>query len=172
MIILIIFLILILLLIVFIPIGHESDKVRRLPWISIIIIASCIIIYILLTVQLKKTAKELLITGMELQEYYYQHPYLELDLETKKLLFRERANEDVYKLLGIDRKKTSRQIHLFQEEEQYKLDQLAQEYKDTFDDIPQRKWAFYPAQKSFIGLVTHMFVHVGFWQLIGNLFFL
>lgn len=169
----ILFILLLITLFIFIPIGHESDKVRRLPWISIIIIASCIIIYILLTVQQKKTAKELLITAMEFQKYYYQHPYLELDLETKKLLFGERANEDVDKLLGIDRKKTSRQIHLFQEEEQDKLDQLAQEYKDTLDDFPPyRKWGFYPAQKSFIGLVTHMFVHAGFWHLFFNLLFL
>jgi len=166
------FLILIFLIVIFLPIGHEGDKVRRLPWISIIIMASCIIIYIPLSIQQEKTAKELLKATTELQQYYYQHPYLELDPEIKKQLFGEIADEDIDKLLGIDRKKKSRQIRLFQEEEQDRLDQLAQQCIDTIDDLPHRKWGFFPAQKSFIGLLTHMFVHGDFFHLFFNLLFL
>ena len=75
------------------PIGHESDKVRRLPWISFIIMAACLIIHILVSVEISKTAKELESDAKELVNYYLKHPYLKLDPETKKLLFGEKNNE-------------------------------------------------------------------------------
>jgi membrane associated rhomboid family serine protease len=155
-----------------IPIGHESDKVRRLPWVSFFIIASCIFIFILTQVEINKRSKELERTAKEIVNYYVQHPYLKLDPETKKLLFGEKQNIDVEKILGTYRRRESRKIHLFQEEEQEKLDQLAQHLKDTINDVPYRKYGYIPAHKSLIGLVTYMFIHGGLLHLLGNLLLL
>ena len=155
-----------------IPISHESNKVRRLPWVSFFIMASCLLINILISVEIGKTAEELESTAKELVNYYIQHPYLKLDPETKKLLFREKENEDVEKMLGVYRRRESRKIHLFQDEEQQKLDQLSQKVKNTIDNVPYRKYGFIPAQKSFISLVTYMFIHGGWMHLIGNLLLL
>jgi len=155
-----------------IPIGHESDKVRRLPWVSFFLMASCLFIFILTSVEISKTSKELESTAKELVNYYIQHPYLELDAETKKLLFGEKQNEDVEKMLGIYRRREVRKIHLLQDEEQQKLDQLSQKLKDTINNVPYRKYGYIPAQKSFIGLVTYMFIHGGILHLLGNLLLL
>lgn len=73
-----------------IPIGHESDKVRRLPWISFVIMASCLIIHIFVSIDVNKVAKELGSTTKELVDYYFKHSYLKLDPETKKLIFGEK----------------------------------------------------------------------------------
>ena len=155
-----------------IPISHESNKVRRLPWVSFFIMASCLLINILISVEIGKTAEELESTAKELANYYIQHPYLKLDPETKKLLFGEKENEDAEKMLGVYRRRESRKIHLFQDEEQQKLDQLSQKVKNTIDNVPYRKYGFIPAQKSFISLVTYMFIHGGWLHLIGNLLLL
>lgn len=61
-----------------IPIGHESDKVRRLPWISFIIMAACLIIHILVSVEINQRAKELKNDAKELVDYYFKHPYPKL----------------------------------------------------------------------------------------------
>ena len=155
-----------------IPIGHESDKVRRLPWISFFLMASCLFIFVLTSVEISKTSEELESTAKELVNYYIQHPYLKLDPETKKLLFGEKQNEDVEKMLGVYRRKESRKIHLFKDEEQQKLDQMSQKLKDTINNVPYRKYGYIPAQKSFIGLVTYMFIHGGLLHLLGNLLLL
>jgi len=155
-----------------IPIGHESDKVRRLPWISFFLMASCLVIFVLTSVEISKKSEELESTAKELLNYYIQHPYLKLDAETKKLLFGEKENEDVEEMLATYRRRGSRKIRLFQDEEQQKLDQLAQKLKNTIDDVPYRKYGYIPAQKSFIGLVTYMFIHGGLLHLLGNLLLL
>ncbi len=155
-----------------IPIGHESDKVRRLPWVSFFLMASCLVIHILISVEIGKTAAELENTAKELLNYYSQHPYLTLDPATKKLLFGEKENEEVEKLLASYRRRDSRKIHLFQDEEQQKLDQLSQKLKGVLDDVPYRKYGYIPAQKNWIGLVTYMFIHGGWLHLIGNLLLL
>ncbi len=155
-----------------IPIGHESDKVRRLPWISFFLMASCLVIFVLTSVDINKKSEELESTAKELVNYYIKHPYLNLDPETKKLLFGEKENEDVEKMLASYRRRESRKIHLFQDEEQQKLDQLSQKLKNTMDDVPYRKYGFIPAEKSYIGLVTYMFIHGGWMHLIGNLLLL
>jgi len=155
-----------------IPISHESNKVRRLPWVSFFIMACCLFVQILISVEIGKTGKELESTAKELLNYYIQHPYLKLDPETKKLLFGEQENEDVEEMLATYRRRESRKIHLFQDEEQQKLDQLSQKLKHTIGDVPYRKYGFIPAQKSFISLVTYMFIHGGWLHLIGNLLLL
>jgi len=134
--------------------------------------ASCLVINILISVEISTTAQELESTAKELLDYYIQHPYLTIDPETKKLLFGPKENEEVEKMLATYRRRKSRKIHLFQEDEQHKLDQLSQKLKNIINDVPYRKYGFIPAQKSFIGLVTYMFIHGGWMHLIGNLLLL
>lgn len=155
-----------------IPISHESNKVRRLPWVSFFLMASCLVINILISFEIGKKGEELDRTAKELLNYYLQHPYLKLDPETKKLLFGEKENEDVEKMLASYRRRASRKIHFLQDDEQQKLDQLSQKLKNTRNDVPYRKYGFIPAQKSSIGLVTYMFIHGGWMHLIGNLLLL
>ncbi len=164
--------ILIFLMFIIIPIGHGGGKVRRIPWISFFIMAACLVIQILISVEIGKKGEELESSAKELLNYYTQHPYLTLDAEAKKLLFGKKENEDVEKMLAAYRRWESRKIHIFQVEEQQKLDQLSQKLKNTIDDVPYRKYGFIPAQKSFIGLVTYMFIHGGWLHLIFNLLFL
>ena len=154
------------------PIGHESDKVRRLPWVSFFIMAACLIMHIYVTIEINRQVKELESRGKELVNYYFQHPYLELDEETKKMLFGERNAEQFEEMLEIYREAASRRIHIMQDEEQEELDQLATDLKNSLNEFPYRKWGYIPAKKNYMALLTHMFIHGGWLHLIGNLLFL
>jgi len=155
-----------------IPIGHESDTVRRLPWITFIIMASCLIIHIFLSFEVNKNIKELESTARELEQYYFDHPYLELDSEIKKLIFGEGYAEEIEQMLDMYRREDPDEIHLFQEEEQEELNELSRRLKNTLNNVPYRKWGFIPAKKSFLALLTYMFIHSGWLHLFGNLLFL
>ena len=154
------------------PIGHENDTVRRLPWITFGIMAICIVIHAFISLDVNETEKELNKVSRELVSYYFQHPYLELDPEARKLIFGEGDNERIEGMLSLYRQGAHRPGVLSQEEEQEKLDQLSQNFKNLLNDFPYRKWGFIPAKKSLIALLTYMFIHGGFLHLIGNLLFL
>ncbi|MQY56606.1 rhomboid family intramembrane serine protease, partial [bacterium] len=155
-----------------IPIGHESSTVRRLPWITFIIMASCLVVHILVTLDLNKREGDLENAAREFLGYYVEHPYLELDPEALNLIFGERLTEQIQEQLDIIREEASREIHLFRQEQQEELNQLAENLKNIINDIPYRKYGFIPAKGSFLGLLTYMFIHGGWFHLLGNLLFL
>ncbi|UCE20997.1 MAG: rhomboid family intramembrane serine protease, partial [Candidatus Aminicenantes bacterium] len=155
-----------------IPLDHESSTVRRLPWITFAIMAVCLIVHILVSIDLNKREKELEIAAREFLEYYIQYPHLELDPEILTLIFGERLAEQAKEQIEILREQASRDAHLFQERRQEELNRLSERLKNVIVNIPYRKYGFIPAQRSFIALLTYMFIHSGWFHLIGNLLFL
>ncbi len=155
-----------------IPLDHENSTVRRLPWVTFAIMAICLVVHILVTIDLNKREKELEIAAREFLEYYIQYPHLELDPEILTLIFGERLAEQAKEQIEILREQASRDAYLFQEQRQEELNQLSQKLKNVIVNIPYRKYGFIPAQRSFLGLLTYMFIHSGWFHLIGNLLFL
>jgi membrane associated rhomboid family serine protease len=155
-----------------IPLDHENSTVRRLPWITFAIVAICLIVHIIVSIDLNRREKELEITVREFLEYYVQHPYLELDPEILTLIFGERLAEQAKEQIEILREEASREVHLFQEQRQQELNQLSQKLKTVIVNIPYRKYGFIPAKRSFLALLTYMFIHSGWFHLLGNLLFL
>jgi len=154
-----------------IPIGHESDTVRRLPWITFIIMATCIIVHLFISGAVNKKLEEVENTGKDLIRYYFDHPYLELDEETKKLLFGEQYSQ-IERSLDIYRYQIPDEYRANQEEEQERLDELSQQFQNSLSETPYRKYGFIPAERSFLALLTYMFIHGGFFHLLGNLLLL
>jgi membrane associated rhomboid family serine protease len=155
-----------------IPLDHERSTVRRLPWITFAIMAICLIVHIIVSIDLNKREKDLEIAAREFLQYYIQYPYLELDPEILNLIFGERLAEEAKKQIEILREQASRDAHLFQEQRQEELNQLSQKLKNIIVNIPYRKYGFIPAKRSFLALLTYMFIHSGWFHLIGNLLFL
>lgn len=155
-----------------IPIGHESDKVRRLPWISFVIMAACFLIHIFVSIDVNKKSKELMAATEELLTYYIDHPYLELDQQTKDMFFGERFTQQMEEMLDLFRGRASREAHPFRAEEQERLNQISQRLLTVLNDFPYRKWGFIPAKKSVLGLLGYMFIHGGWLHLLGNLLLL
>ena len=155
-----------------IPIGHESNEVRRLPWITFTIMALCFIVHIFISIQVSSAENELMSSGEELITYYFNHPYLVLDTEVQNLIFGEDGSERMEAMLSIYRQTAKRPDRASQEAEQKKLDELTQTFMGSLNAFPYRKWGFIPADKSFIALLTYMFIHGGWLHLFGNLLLL
>ncbi len=134
--------------------------------------ASCLVIHIFLSFTVKQKIEEVETTAKELMEYYFNHPYLELDQEIVRQIFGKRDLEKMEQYISLLRRKARREFHLLKEEEQEELDRLTQRFKNGLNDIPYIKYGFIPAKKSFISLLTYMFIHAGWLHLLGNLIFL
>jgi membrane associated rhomboid family serine protease len=152
-----------------IPIGHETSTVRRLPWVTFIIMAGCLAAHIMISGTISRQAKELGNTAQEIFQYYMQHTYLELDPEIKKLFFPGGLPESMAELYGYMRKEPDRYTL---EEEQAELDRLTEKFMLVYQTIPYRKYGFIPAERTTLGIITYMFIHAGWLHLLGNLFFL
>ena len=152
-----------------IPIGHESDTVRRLPWITFTIMVACLVVHIVITATMRKQIQDMGVTIQELFNYYFMHPYLELDPEIGKLLGIEDQLEKIEEFLETPAVKPDRFTLRSQQEE---LDRLTEKFKGTYQNIPYRKYGFIPAQQTLLGLFAYMFIHGGWLHLLGNMLFL
>jgi membrane associated rhomboid family serine protease len=155
-----------------IPIGHESNEVRRLPWITFGIMALCFIVHIFISIQVSSAEKNLTNAGEKLITYYFSHPYLVLDTEARNLIFGEAGSERMEAMLNIYRQTATQPDRSTLETEQKTLDELTQTFMGSLNAFPYRKWGFIPADKSFLGLLTYMFIHGGWLHLFGNLLLL
>ncbi|MCP4217415.1 MAG: rhomboid family intramembrane serine protease [bacterium] len=153
------------------PIGHESDTVRRIPWVTFIIMAICVLVHILspsLDSFQVEYSEALNTAGL----YYLEHPYLEVDEETDLRFFpnARQKEEALRQYASISKSKPSDDYTLMTQQEE--LDQLVDDIYYVLDQVPSRKWGFIPAKKSFVGLITHMFLHGGILHLVFNLLLL
>lgn len=154
------------------PIGQEDSTVRRLPWVTFVIMALCLFAYIIISNANKQDEDEVIQIMTELSDYYINHPYLELEPEIKNLMF---PTEDMYDLFqqsvnsfGFKPPEDPEQLA----QEQSKLDALAQQAITSLSNTPFRKWGLIPEDITFSDLITYMFMHGGWIHLFSNLFIL
>ncbi len=156
-----------------IPIGHESQKVNRIPWISFVIISSCFIIHVSTISTLKKLENDLQTQLFNMLQYYFNHSYLEIKSDIKELFAIDEQFDDAVQQrneqLGLKGEIPTDEVV---ELEQHELDSLCNKILATLEKIPYKKWGYIPTKKSFLTLFTYMFLHGGWLHLIGNLLLL
>jgi membrane associated rhomboid family serine protease len=157
---------------VILPIGHEKDTVRRLPWVTFSILAICLVVHLFVYFGQRRDNTELQESAREFIEYYFEHPYLEFNEETREILFRGANEEQIEQLLAYYSQTVNRPGASVVEEEQETLDNLASKFLGVINDSPFRKYGFIPADQRPETLFTYMFVHGGWLHLLGNLLFL
>jgi membrane associated rhomboid family serine protease len=157
---------------IIIPVGHESNEVRRLPWITFGIMALCLVVHIFLSMDMGAKQKQLGTSAEECMTYYFNHPYLELNPEIKKLLFSGGNEERFEVVIDTYRQMVPRPDRQTMAAEQEELDRLSTVLLSSLDDVPYRKWGYIPADRSLLALLTYMFVHGGWLHLLGNLLLL
>jgi membrane associated rhomboid family serine protease len=157
---------------IIIPVGHESNEVRRLPWITFGIMALCLVVHIFLSMDVGAKENQLGKTAEELVTYYFNHPYLELNPEIKDLMFSGGNEERLEAVISTYRQMVPSPDRQTVSEEQEEMDRLGTALLSSLNDVPYRKWGFIPADRSLLTLLTYMFVHGGWLHLIGNLLLL
>ena len=173
------------------PISHEDTTLRTVPYVSFAIIGICILVFIGQVVVFSSSKADRMLMDAIL---YYQtrSHYLELPetladrllipidemedmMEELRSQFPEMDDQD-FDYVPEEFRRASPRLAIpdsetVDEEQRYLddlvADALAKSGMNFFD-----KWGFIAASPSFATLVTSMFIHVGFWHLLGNMIFL
>jgi membrane associated rhomboid family serine protease len=149
------------------PIGHEESGVRRLPWVSFTVMALCILAF-LLTKPSSSAVDEGADELWSALEYYFEHPYLELDPTLEEAIGADGPGGDAF-LEAARESFPPPGDEAVLRTEQARLDELTEEALDSLGFSTFNRWGLVPAHPSVHAFVTHMFMHAGWLHLIGNL---
>jgi membrane associated rhomboid family serine protease len=158
-----------------IPIGHEEDSVRRLPWITFGVMGLCVAAFAL-SGQLDQSplrGQEAARRAVEAIEYFFEHPYLELDPKLADLAFEDTGPEEREALIEAYRGQVPRPSDATTlRAEQRRLEELIAEIHTSLGLGFYERWGLVPARPSPVAFLTHMFLHGGLLHLVGNLLIL
>jgi len=150
------------------PIGHEESSVRRLPWVSFAVMALCILAFLV-----TKPSSSAMDDGVDelwaALEYYFEHPYLELDPTLEDAIGASGPEGDVF--FAAARESIPPPLDPSAvEAEQARLDELTEEALAGLGVESYKRWGLVPSDPAVHAFVTHVFMHGGWLHLIGNLF--
>jgi len=158
---------------VLLPIGNETESVRRQPWVSYGLIGVNLLVQLVLSVGFddERTLRHAGQKYGEIMEFLAGHPYLEpppdvathLEPDFREDLASARAD------LGA-RGELPDEARWGREQEQ--LGRLVEEFRERLSRLTARRFGFTPADAHLGNGLTSMFVHGGWGHLIGNLLIL
>jgi membrane associated rhomboid family serine protease len=162
---------------ILLPIGHEEEGVRRLPWVTFGVMILCLLAFFMTGRQalFPEDDVEAGEEAMQALEYFVEHPYLELDSDfRKRFLPAEGTDEefDAYISAIGTMAGSPPQSAAVRASEQEVLDGFTQKALESFDAHPLMRWGLVPNDISLVGLLTHMFLHAGWLHLVGNMLIL
>ena len=141
-----------------IPIGHEDQQVKRLPWVTIALVIANVAVFILTNQVAQQQAAETRARAQETLRYFSEHPHLQLPSELRNVIPSQPLPAD-HSLTGLA-------------EEQAKLDGMVGEFRASAKRNVYWKFGYIPADPSLLALFTCMFLHAGWMHLLGNMLFL
>jgi membrane associated rhomboid family serine protease len=157
-----------------IPIGHEKTSVRRLPWVTFVVMGLCLIVF-LFTHPGDRSRMERAYENLgKAFEYFGEHPYLEMDPRLRDALNQEFGSDGATSLLEMMRQsgpKPPDNEDLLRREQET-LDGLMEAFSAAADRSPLRILGVVPADIHVQTFITYQFAHVGWGHLLGNLFIL
>ncbi len=157
-----------------IPIGHEHTTVRRLPWVTFSIMGLCVLVSIFTSLMGSGGEREAAGNLQQALEYFAEHPYLQLPerlysfFEGQYGADEMAAEIEAMRELGPERPANPEIVA----EEQRFLEDLVGEIYAALEQSPMWRWGLVPARFHVETVITHQFLHGGFWHLFGNLFLL
>jgi membrane associated rhomboid family serine protease len=145
------------------PIGHEETTVRHMPWVTLTIIGTCLVAFILTAIAPKGEDRSAF-SERTAVEYFLDHPYLEFD---------ERLKGYTYYSLRQGRQDIPPpdDFEVLQSK-QAELDVLVEEFYAIRGGTPYYRWGLVPTDQRAVAWFTHMLMHAGLLHLVGNLFIL
>ncbi len=151
---------------ILIPIGRDDAVIDRHAWISYGIIALNVIAFII-TGHLSRSSRvaEIGATWQEAVQYAYTHPGVAIPLEMT-IALDPRVNERL-----VEARKNAPGRTFRSEEEQAEMNRLSKEAVTALRTLPTIRFGYVPLTGGVWPLFTSLFVHAGFFHLLGNLLF-
>jgi len=156
------------------PYGHEQTSVRRLPWVTFAVMGLCVAVFVGTLPGVYAAQEQVGKRMQEVIEYFFQHPYLDLDPELMAILTRglgedgAAAMSQVVRQYGGSPPRDPNRLRA----EQGRLDELSTAALGSLRSTPYQRLGLVPAHLRPHGLITHQFMHGGWFHLFGNLFML
>ncbi|MBW2713449.1 MAG: rhomboid family intramembrane serine protease, partial [Deltaproteobacteria bacterium] len=168
---------------IIIPLGHEESQVRRLPWVSFVIVAICTVVLLgtdMGSLQAPVTSVDYL---LDASDYWRENPYLEPTPEILDVVGRDVSSGQREQYLELIRQDGyDMGAYLDPQElqrQQDHLDDLIAMANSNFaaeptevQSNPFTRWGLTPADPQAVNFITHIFMHGGWMHLIGNMFML
>jgi membrane associated rhomboid family serine protease len=153
-----------------IPIGLEQATVRRLPWVSIAIIAANVIAFVTVGTSGGRVEEDVAERGRQVSTYWQEHPYLKFP--ERLLADKTPAERRQLEVLIEAMKSVGRKPPLDTEQvrrEQHKLDGMVEAMAAAVGTHPVSQWGLVPAHPTARTFITSMFMHAGWLHLLGNM---
>ena len=153
-----------------IPIAQEDSTVRRMPWVSITLIALCFVAF--LAVEIGSDAEhEWELRFSAFLDFLGTHPYLSPPPDILNLM-KDGFTEALEEARGEWERKGGTIDPEVAESQQTQLNVLAQEALDALHATPGFRFGFVPGAPRAPNLITSLFMHSGWLHLLGNMLFL
>lgn len=156
---------------IIIPTGHEQDTVRRLPWVTIAIIALNVLLFLVVGLQGASSERAIARQLERVFEYWMERPYLQIPPALLRENLSPRDQEQV-KMIREAFQHVAPEDAGERAREQDELNRLAQEAFAVRDEHPFWSWGLIPASPTPLAFLTCMFMHAGWLHLITNMFIL
>jgi membrane associated rhomboid family serine protease len=158
----------------FIPIGHEETTVRRLPWVTFVIMGLCLVVFLFTFPGERSRQGKAFENLNDAWVYFEEHPYLEMDERLRGALTQEFGEAETNALIEMMRQAGPQpptdSDQLVREQEEFEA--LLEAFFSAVDATPLRVLGVVPADMNVLTLITYQFAHAGWGHLFGNLFML
>ena len=163
---------------IILPIGHDDSAVRRQPWVTYTLMATCVVALLATNGRVASGEQRLAAAQQRLVaalDAWAERPYLFLPQDAVAALPSELT--EPYTALAASAEPAPAELNRFEiASEQAELDgevsvALA-ELKEAEAAHPYRAHGLVPGEIGAWGLFAHMFMHAGWLHLLGNLFML
>lgn len=141
------------------PISHESQIIRRIPYITISIISICFLLQIYSTFQIKKDKEHLQFALNNLRDYYSAH--------SNKLTFPDVFSQFISSQEWAKEHPSSE----LTTKEELEFNRLILEFLTIRENTLYYKYGYIPGRWDFT-IITSIFFHGGWLHLIFNMWFL
>lgn len=150
------------------PLSHEHTVVKRIPVITLLLIAINTIAYIITAIHAPESGERLFEAEISVLQCYYNHPYLEIPQQTKDKLYA--LHQDLFE--EIESLPYTPPEELTVQYYQAILDEAIAEYEEAYKEEFYLKYGYVPARGGFLKALSSIFLHGGFFHLLFNMIFL
>jgi membrane associated rhomboid family serine protease len=163
-----------------IPLRHENMEGRRWPIVTFALIALNLVVFLGTHWKIEEQEPARIEVRMHLVLLAAMHPELNMPEDVEKFVneVKKQAPEAAWKQLSSTKRKPEDawdgQIRELEDpqELQSEMDTLAQRFTEVQKSSILENYAFVPAHPKPISYLTSMFLHIGWFHLIGNMWFL
>jgi membrane associated rhomboid family serine protease len=149
------------------PVAHEHMGHRRWPIITIVIVAVCFLVHVVVTPIEKQRGEEANRALKDAFSYHAHHPYLQLEQPLNDMIGYVRGSRP-----RVDKPDPQPDNEDELRREQAYLDNLSVAWRQRLDDLPRRKFGYVPARGDVLQIITHQFLHGDWIHLLSNMWFL